>query len=794
MRLIRGIISGLAILLATSVGLVVLAAIVVFTIFATAQTDTGGDVALAGLSRPVSVVRDTHAVPHIFADTRLDAYRALGYVHAQDRFFQMEFMRRTAAGRLAEVIGPPGLRTDRFMRTLGIYRLAESSIAQLSPDARAVIDAYAEGVNGWMSAPGTKRPPEMIVLGLPFEPWRPADSAAWVRLMSLLLSGDFRTELLRADLANVLTPGQINDLWPDEPDNTPTTLGQTAQSSSSFADLSAAIPDLFPQGSASNEWVVSGERSISGKPLLANDPHLGFGAPGMWHLARIVTPDFTASGGALPGQPFFMIGHNTDMVWGLTTTHADTQDLFVERLDPNDPGRYLTPRGSLPFIVREETIRVRGRSTPEQLLVRATRHGPVLSDISADAAQAAAPGTVIALAFAALREDDQTAEAIHGMNSARTVSEFRAALRNFHAPMQNVVYAHRDGSFGLIAAGRLPVRPGGPGTRPFPGWTGEHDWAGFVPFDALPQRRNPPEGVIINANNRVAPRTYPHTISNDWPEDYRAQRINNLVADRERHSLESFAAIQNDIISLGARDLTAAMLDALPDDIHDQEVPTMMSGWDGSMDVSRPEPLIYATWSHALRRRLMDDELAKFAGRYRGVRPRVMAQMLTTNPSWCDNTGTAALETCGQTVGDALAAAVSELRANHGADAAAWRWGDAHQATFEHPLLRFAGPLSHLIAPSVETSGGDHTINRGTYSNAKDSRFPNVHGPGLRAIFDMAEPDNARFMTAPGQSGQIVSPHYGDLAEQWRDGHYIVLNGTRDELLRTATSELTLTP
>ena len=771
-----------------------LPAIVAVAIFATAQTDTGGKVTLAGLDGSVSVVRDAHAVPHIFADTRLDAYRALGFVHAQDRFFQMEFMRRTAAGRLAEVIGPSGLRTDRFMRTLGIYRLAEASVEQLSPEARAVIDAYVEGVNGWMDAPDTKRPPEMIVLGLPFEPWRPADSAAWVRLMSILLSGDFRTELLRADLMQVLTADQINDLWPDEPDNAPVTLGQTAPTANTFATLAAAIPDLFPQGSASNEWVVSGDRSLSGKPLLANDPHLGFGAPGMWHLARIVTPDFTASGAALPGQPFFMIGRNNDMAWGLTTTHADTQDLFVERVDPDDPDRYLTPGGSLPFIVREETIRVRGRGTPEQLWVRTTRHGPVLSDISADAAKAAAPGTVIALAFAALRDDDRTAEAVHGMNSARTVPAFLSALRNFHAPMQNVVYAHRGGDFGFVAAGRLPVRRGGPGTRPFPGWTGAHDWTGFVPFDALPQRRNPANGVIINANNRVAARTYPHTISNDWPASFRAQRIEDLIADSARHSAGSFAAIQTDFLSLGARELTAAMLGALPANIRSQDVPAMMAAWDGSMAASRPEPLIYAAWSNALRHRLMDDELGPFADRYRGVRPQVIARMLTDRTAWCDRRGTEALETCPHIVGDSLDAAVAALREDHGTDATAWRWGNAHRATFEHPLLRFAGPLGALVAPRVETDGGDHTINRGTYSWAMNSRFPHVHGAGLRVIFDMSDPAGSRYMIAPGQSGQFASPHYADLADQWRNGNYIMLNGTRDNIRSTATSELSLLP
>ncbi len=794
MRLLRSIISGLAILIALPVGLSVLAALVIVGIFATAQTDTGGDFAQAGLDGPVSVVRDENAVPHIFANDRLDAYRALGFVHAQDRFFQMEFMRRTAAGRLAEVIGQPGLRTDRFMRTLGVYPLAEASVAQLSPDARAVIDAYVEGVNAWMNAPGTKRPPEMIVLGLTFEPWQPADSAAWVRLMSLLLSGDFRTELLRADLIHVLTNDQINDLWPEEPASAPTTLGQVAPLPAEFAALADAIPDLFPASSASNEWVVSGERSQSGKPLLANDPHLGFAAPGMWHLARIVTPDFTATGGALPGQPFFMIGHNSELAWGLTTTHADTQDLFVERIDPADPTRYLTPGGSRAFGIREETIRVRGRSTDEKLVVRTTRHGPVLSDISTNAARAAAPGTVVALAFTALREDDRTAEAIHGVNNARTVIGLRAALKDFHAPMQNVVYAHRNGEFGFVAAGRLPIRRGGAGTRPFPGWTGEHDWRGFVPFDELPQRHNPVTGVIVNANNRVAPREYPHVISNDWPAGYRARRIDNLITGRPRHSTESFVEIQNDVLSLGAHDLTLAMVNALPDETRNQKIPTMMAAWDGSMDAARPEPLIYASWSNALRRRLMDDELGRHAEQYRGVRPRVMVRMLTQRTEWCDNATTAPIEICGQIAAAALDEALSELEAEHGRDADAWRWGNAHRATFTHPLLRFTGPLGRLIAPTTETSGGDHSINRGTHRNAGNAIYPHVHGPGLRAIFDMAQPEAARFMIAPGQSGQIASRHYGDLADQWRDGDYIVLNGTRAELQRSATSELNLLP
>ena len=791
MRLIRAFAALLAAVSAIPAGLIFLAAVIVVGIFLTAETDLGGTVRLSGLDGPVSVIRDPNAVPHIFAKSRRDAYRALGYVHAHDRFFQMEFMRRTASGRLAEVIGAPGLRTDRFMRTLGVYRLAEASVEQLSPEARAVIDAYVDGVNDWMNKPERKRPPEMIVLGLPFEPWRAADSAAWVRLMSLLLSGDFQTELLRADLRHVLSPDQLNDLWPDEPLDAPTAQ---AGRFGAFSYLAAAIPNLFPTGSASNEWVVSGDRSASGKPLLANDPHLGFTAPGMWHLARIETPDFKASGGALPGQPFFIIGQNGNLSWGLTTTHADTQDLFIERIDPDDPGRYLVPGGSAAFATRTEDIRVRFGGSPETLTIRATRHGPVLSDIMPNTARTAAPDTVVALAFTALRDDDRTADAVYGINSATTVEEFRAALRDFHAPMQNVVYAHQSGSFGFATLGRLPIRPRGAGLRPVPGWTGEYDWRGFVPFDDLPQRDDPASGIIVNANNRVATKSYPHVISNDWPEGFRAERIQNLLAAQEQHTPESFAAIQTDIRSLGARELTDAMLAALPDDRRRDEIPSLMAAWDGMMDAARPEPLIYAAWSETLRERLLDDELGLFADRYHGVRPRVIIRMLTDRAGWCNDTRTDATEMCAEIVDASLDDALAGLRRDHGRDTTKWRWGNAHRAAFAHPLLRFAGPLGRILAPTVATGGGDHTVNRGTFWNAGGNRFPHVHGAGLRAIFDMVDPASARYMIAPGMSGQVVSAHYGDLATRWSDGDYIVLNRGADELRTTAIAELTLQP
>lgn len=794
MRIFRWIYVPLAILVSVVSGLAVLTITIVAIVFATEPTDTGGSATIASLSGHVSVIRDRHSVPHIFADTQHDAYRALGYVHAQDRFFQMELARRTAAGRLSEIVGPFGLRGDRFMRTLGIYRLAEASVASLSPEARAALDAYVEGVNAWLADPDTQRPAELIVLGVTPEPWRAADSAAWVRLMALLLSGDWRTEILKAQLSETLSPEQLRDLWPDEPEGAPTTMAISPGVQKQLAALASSIPDIFPEASASNEWIVAGARSASGKPLLANDPHLGLTAPGMWHLARIVTPDFKASGAAIPGQPFFMVGQNGYLSWGLTTTHADTQDLFVEQLHPDDPGQYLTPTGSLAFETRIEDIKIRGRATPERLVVRSTRHGPVISDISSTSAEVAGSGAVIALSFAALREDDQTANAIFGMNTAKAVSEFLEALRDFHAPMQNVAYAHTDGSFGFVAAGRLPIRPGGPGNVPHEGWTRDNDWAGFVPFDDLPQMHNPESGVVINANNRVAPRDYPHVIANDWPEGFRAQRIQDLLAEKPVHSLESFATIQNDMVSLGARTLAQRFFEITPPDDRTKLIIWPFETWDGEMSPDQGAPLIYAAWSKAVRARLIDDELGRNASAYRGVPVRSMAGMLSSQSSWCDDIHTNSTETCETIVLAALNDAYEDIRKSHSSDTDRWLWGDGHVASFAHPLIRFIGPFSERFTTQVATGGGNHTINRGTYRSTGGGKFPHIHGPGLRALFDMAAPGEARYMIAPGQSGQMTSPHFSDMAEAWAKGDYIVLKGDLESLRTTARSELNLTP
>ena len=507
------------------------------------------NIALMGIDAPVEIIHDGNAIPHIVASSSDDAYRALGFVHARDRLFQMDFMRRLGAGRLSEVTGRPTLRLDKTMRTLGLYRLAEETVKRLPPDARQALDAYAQGVNAFLTARSGALPPEFVVLRYQPEEWTPADSLVWGRLMAMRLTGNWRTEALRAALSARLSPAQLADLWPRSDGKAPPTLASAlpaAETARLAAGLMDGLSDWLHQMSASNSWLLSGTGTgtETGKPVLANDPHLGYRAPGLWYLARITAPGLDVTGATAPGVPFHILGHNRRIAWGFTTTDSDTQDLFVERLDPDRPGHYLTPDGSAAFVSRQETIRIKG-APAETFTVRETRHGPVLSDIYTDLDKIAGENEVIALAAASLRADDMTPLALYRFNRAQNWTAFKNAARHFHAPQQNISYADTAGNIGFIAPGRVPVRRSGQGRQPVPGWTGAFDWTGFIPFDALPQTYNPASGRIVNANHRIVPDSYEWYLTEDWSAPYRAERIYQLLDATTPHSVAQSMRIQN---------------------------------------------------------------------------------------------------------------------------------------------------------------------------------------------------------------------------------------------------------
>lgn len=740
--------------------------------------ETEGRLVLPGLTAKVRVTRNALGIPTIAAANERDAAFALGFVHAQDRLFQMDIMRRTGAGRLSELFGTRTLGIDRFLRTLGLYRSAERQYAILSPELRGLLDAYAAGVNAYIAHHSGALPPEYYLIRAAPEPWRPADTLVWGKLVSLELAGSFRNELLRARLTQRLTPEEMAVLYPPYPKNAPIP-GQSAALKLDGRQLDAtyaSLPDLVGPHFASNNWVVDGRHTVSGKPLLANDPHLRFTAPSLWYLARIETPGSELVGVTSPGTPFLFIGHNARIAWGFTSTGSDVADLFIERLDPADPTRYLTPDGAQPFATRREEIRVRG-ADPVVLTVRETRHGPVLSDLGGDYAEAAPSGTVLALQATWLMDDDRTPEALWGMNRAGNWREFHAALKNFVAPQQNMVYADVDGNIGFIAPARVPIRGKGESWLPAPGWSGEYDWKGFIPFDQLPSLYNPASGRVVTANNKVVPDSYPYYLGHDWDIPNRAERINQLLDATPKQSPDTTAAIQADTLSLMAKRLLPLMLETPPDSPRAAAAITRLKGWDARMDRDKVAPLLFTAWLRELNRTLLASKLGNAFEDYWGLHPDVIRLILTEHTDWCDDRTTKPVETCAQQLSASLDRSLGELEQHFGQDMDDWRWGRPHEAQFTNQLWAGVPVLGRLVATTIPADGGYDTVNRGNTSlRSAANPYADVHGSTLRMIVDLSDIDDARFLISPGESGNVLSSHYSDLMRRWRNFAYVTFD------------------
>ncbi len=727
--------------------------------------------ALEGLSERVEIERDGRGFVTIRAQDERDAYFALGYVHAQDRLWQMEMTRRIGTGRLSEVIGSLGTRFDRYIRTLGVPGRAAAQLEHLGPDTLQAVAAYTDGVNAWLTERDRPLPPEFQIAFHSPEPWRQADSLVWGQLMGLTLSFNMGSERRRERWSRTLGPDLVEDLLPAPAPSDPITLPANAQA---LLDAYAPPPRLLQPVSASNAWVLDGTRTASGAPILANDPHLNFDAPSLWYFARIELPDRSLTGVTVPGVPFHILGHNDAVAWGMTTTYADTQDLFVETL-LEDGARYQTPDGPKPLASREEVITVRF-GEDERLTVRETRNGPLISDVWPEAA--AWTDVAVALAFAAHRGPDTSPNGIYRMNKARNAAEFREALRLFSAPIQNVHYADINGDIGIVAAGRIPIRKAGNGLAPVDGASGAFDWIGEVPFEDLPQWLNPPGGVIRNANNKIVPDTFPRLISAEAEAAHRARRLDELIAadaadggNDVGHRLEDSIAWQMDVVSDSARLVLPVLLrtEAASDDA--ETALTLLQGWNGEMRRDGPEPLIYSVWSQTLAHRLAASQLGEDVPRYWRDRDGFILRALE-EAVWRTESEGAAPTPADQLLSETLEAALASLREAYGADVAAWRWGEAHIAQFEHNFLGQIPLLNWLANRSIPSPGGDHTLNRGQAAASEDGTFPHIHGPGYRAVYDLADLSNSRFSVAGGQSGHFLSPHYDDLLEDWVEGRY----------------------
>jgi penicillin amidase len=836
MRLVRRIAGGFVLLI-----VVVLAAAYVDLL--RSLPETRGTFEVAGISDAIEIVRDADGIPHIFASTKPDALYGLGWVHAQDRLWQMEFQRRVGRGRLSEVLGSATIKQDRFLRTVGFGRAAEAAWARLPPDARNQIDAYVRGVNAFIASHhGSRLPPEFSILGFEPEPWTGPDVIAWVKMMAWDLSANYALELMRHDIAAKVGVDRMRELLPPYPARglnilsrippsspssiptnaakpQPSTVGLTPPGVSYSGALVSSLPATEPilrnfllggggatDGIGSNNWVVDGTLTASGKPLLANDPHLGAQAPSLWYLAHITAGDFDVIGATLPGTPAVAIGRNRFVAWGATNMFADVEDLYRERLDST--GRSAEFKGEMePLWFVDEVIKVKGQ--PDiHVEVRISRHGPLVSDaINANNGVAeGSPTAVEPLAFrwTALDDEDNTIDAFLKLNDARNWSDFTDAMREFVAPSQNFVYADVDGHIGYYAPGHVPIRASGDGLLPADGWTGDAEWTGWIPFDALPHTYDPPSHFIVTANNRPVPPDYKYAISADYHEPFRAQRITDLLSQRTRLTPDDFRAIQSDTYSLHARALQPLLLAHVhPEGEFDKKAVEILRQWNFDARGDSAAAAIFEAWFLRLAPLLVEDDLGpvvtrNYERRFTSVTRFVTNTLKTGSSTFCGRSDPrsqsrdTAHRSCDAIVTEALHDGVATLAHQMGANMDRWQWESVHRAVFAHQAFDGVTGLGWLLRRTIANQGDWSTVDVGAVNVERP--FDQTELPGYRQIVDLSPANDSRFLGSLGQAGHFLSSHYADELERWRDVRHLPMTMDREKILGNAAGRLRLVP
>jgi penicillin amidase len=796
-----------------------------------------GTVKVAGISAPVEIVRDADAIPHIFASTKHDVLFGLGYVHAQDRLWQMEFQRRIGHGRLSEIFGAAALPQDRFLRTVGFGRAARAAWDRLPGMAREQVNAYVAGVNAFIAShTGSALPPEFTLLRFAPEPFTGPDVIVWVKMMAWDLSANYTFELLRHDLAARVGSERASQLMPPYPTHGLTILDgkfsttedseerssdqfrsppQSVSSASSVVEswanaLSQGVPAVRDflesngrEGLGSNNWVVDGTMTGSGKPLLANDPHLGTRLPSTWYLAHMTAGDFDVIGATLPGAPAVALGRNKFIAWGATNVAADVQDLFREHIDPT--GRFAEFRGANePLNIISETIAVKG-AQPLRIDVRSTRHGPLVSDainaMNAEVPASRRPSVLepLALRWTALDPDDDTLVSFLDLNEARSWNDFSAALRHFVVPSQNFVYADVNGHIGYYAPGRIPIRNRGDGASPADGSSGENEWTGTVPFAELPHVVDPPSHYIVTANNRPEPDGYPHLLGLEWAEPYRAQRIVDLLQRQRAFSSDAFAAIQADTFSLHAKTLLPILLEHVrPTDARDRDAVALLRQWNFDARADSAAAAIFEAWFLRLAPTIVGDDLGSivtdlYQSRFTFVTRFLLNTLRSADSPWCDDvTTTEKRETCEDAVTTALHEAVNELARRMGGGISSWRWDRVHIAVFPHQGLDAVAVLRPILSRSVPHGGDWSTVNVGAVST--EHPFEQRSVSGYRQIVDLSPANDSRFLVDVGESGHPLSSHYDDFLADWQAVRHRKMRMARSDVEAGAIGHLTLLP
>jgi len=768
---------------------------------------TSGMMQIDGLSAPAETVRDKNGIPHITAESKADALAALGFAHAQDRLWQMEVLRMSGQGRLSEMFGEPTVDIDRFLRALGFMRQVESSYEALSKPHQAELEAYAAGVNAFMTRDTgilePVLPSEFMIFGHKPEAWQPAHSLLVLKIMSLQLSKNLGREATRLKLAaQGLSPAEIDDILPMHRDDNPPPLPDLRKllklkkpKPKEIAALKSSFEFLQEGGHwASNNWVFDGTRTASGKPLLANDPHLGFTAPSLWYLAHLKweEPDGVERqviGATIPAFPAVLLGRTDRIAWGFTNAGADVQDLFIEQIDPDDPARYRTPKGWQAFETREERIVVSGGETIVEQM-RSTRHGPVLPETYRNIGDILPDNHVAALAWTGLSAEDPSYAMVSSLAEAQTVADFRQIVSQSVSPMQSIVVADIVGDIALMTPAIVPIRKASDdmmGRAPVPGWLENYGWAGTVTGGQLIDIENPPSGALGTANSRLPVETQDAFYTFDWDEPFRTDRVaNNVLTANSKQTIRDMVAGQLDSYSpplMELRDRLSAVLgDKMPDGL---------SEWDGRMEADKSEPYFMTAFHKNLLEAVFADELGDNLDATYTASSVTVLRVLDGKSSrdWCDNIGTDTTESCSDLLVAAYEKTASEIGDSNQV------WGDVHKVFNEHRPFSSVWPLSKLFTIERPTSGGAYALLRGKNDFADEEHpFRAVHGAGYRAVYDFADLDKSVFIQTTGQSGNPFSSQYDDMADLWAKGQYLQMTTRREDYGRDALGTWRLEP
>ncbi len=785
-----------------------------------------GEKTLSGLTAEVKVYRDSWGIPMIKAENDEDAAFALGYVHAQERLFQMDIARRAGEGRLSEIFGSKTIAIDKMFRTVGIYKLAKESFPKLNPVSQKILIAYSKGVNEYLKDTRGNYAPELDVLGYEPYPWKPEHSMMIAKLMAWELNISWWTDLMFSHLIQKFGEAKARELIPNFPENAPTIipsgLGKIASVSTNLIDVDKSYRKLVGFTGThigSNNWVVNGNKSVSGKPIIANDPHLAFSVPGRWFFAMIRSKDWNVEGFTIAGLPAVVIGKNQSasggISWAMTNVMADDADFYSEKLDSSATKYFLDGDWKALSIVKD-TIHVKD-SSDVVYEIKKTHHGPIISDVHP--LRTIYPNTEVSTATLSMRWTGQDFSdemfAALSLNKANDWEDFKEALRYFTVPGQNFIYADANGNIGYVCAAKLPIRATNSPTLIFDGTNSAYDWKGFVPYDEMPKLFNPEQNFIASANNKTV-QSFPYHISNIWEPSSRIERISELLNAKEKHSVSDFKKYQNDFVSPYARKLTKHLLNAFKDvklnDKNLKETIALFENWDGEMDLRSQVPTIYSFFLKNLIKNTIGDEISNdLLKEYvfvANVPYRKIEELMDSNSSFFDDVKTGSVETKDDIIRKSLVDALSELENGYGKEIANWQWGKIHKVTFKHMFGGNSSLLDKLINVGPFEIGGDGTTILNTeysfselYEPTHDSNLPfryklfqNKLGPSMRYIYDYSQPDYLNYILPTGQSGHFMSNHYKDMSKMWLKGYYLKLPLKENEFIQNAVNKLTLRP